>query len=473
MFETFDATILARIQFAFTVSFHIIFPAFSIGLASFLFVLEVLWLRTGNQVYLNLFKFWMKIFAVAFGMGVVSGIVMSYQFGTNWSVFSDRAGPVVGPLMAYEVLTAFFLEAGFLGVMLFGMNRVSRKLHLVATGMVALGTLISATWILSVNSWMQTPAGFSINEAGQFVPENWLEIIFNPSFPYRLLHMTLAAYLTTSFVVGAVGAFHLLRNRANAEARKMFSMALWMAAIVAPIQIFAGDLHGINTLEHQPTKVAAMEGHWERQTGAPLILFAVPDQQAEENRFEVGIPGLSALILTHHWDGETPGLTDVPADERPPVAIVFWSFRVMVAIGLAMALVGAVSLYLRWKGRLYDVRWFQRTALVMGPSGFVAVLAGWITTEVGRQPYTVYGLLRTGESIAPVEAPAVAASLIAFVVVYFTVFGAGTYYLLRLMKQGPECAEDQKGKPIRTAGVTPAPSVDPDAFPRTRIRRTP
>jgi cytochrome d ubiquinol oxidase subunit I len=465
MFESFDATILARIQFAFTVSFHIIFPAFSIGLASFLFVLEVLWLRTGNQVYLNLFKFWMKIFAVAFGMGVVSGIVMSYQFGTNWSVFSDRAGPVVGPLMAYEVLTAFFLEAGFLGVMLFGMNRVSRKLHLFATGMVALGTLISATWILSVNSWMQTPAGFSINEAGQFVPENWLEIVFNPSFPYRLLHMTLAAYLTTSFVVGAVGAFHLLRNRTNAEARKMFSMALWMAAIVAPIQIFAGDLHGINTLEHQPTKVAAMEGHWERQTGAPLILFAVPDQQAEENRFEVGIPGLSALILTHHWDGETPGLTDVPADERPPVAIVFWSFRVMVAIGLAMALVGAVSLYLRWKGQLYDARWFQRTALVMGPSGFVAVLAGWITTEVGRQPYTVYGLLRTGESIAPVEAPAVAASLIAFVVVYFAVFGAGTYYLLRLMKQGPECAEDQEGKPIRTAGVTPAPSVDPDAIP--------
>jgi cytochrome d ubiquinol oxidase subunit I len=398
-------------------------------------------------------------------MGVVSGIVMSYQFGTNWSVFSDKAGPVVGPLMAYEVLTAFFLEAGFLGVMLFGMNRVSRKLHLFATGMVALGTLISATWILSVNSWMQTPAGFSMNEVGQFVPENWLEIVFNPSFPYRLLHMTLAAYLTTSFVVGAVGAFHLLQNRANKEARKMFSMALWMAAIVAPLQIVAGDIHGINTLEHQPIKVAAMEGHWERQTGAPLLLFGIPDQEAEENHLEIGIPGLSALILTHHWDGETPGLKDVPASERPPVAIVFWSFRIMVAIGLMMAAVGAISLYLRYKRCLYDARWFQRVAIAMGPSGFVAVLAGWVTTEVGRQPFTVYGLLRTGESIAPVEAPAVAASLIAFVIVYFAVFGAGTLYLLRLMKQGPANADDQVGKPIRTAGTTPAPGLKPKTIP--------
>jgi cytochrome d ubiquinol oxidase subunit I len=465
MFESLDATILARVQFAFTVMFHIIFPAFSIGLASFLFVLEVQWLRTGNRVYLNLFKFWMKIFAVAFGMGVVSGIVMSYQFGTNWSVFSDKAGPIIGPLMAYEVLTAFFLEAGFLGVMLFGMERVSRKLHLFATGMVALGTLISATWILSVNSWMQTPAGYSINEVGQFIPENWFEIVFNPSFPYRLVHMTLAAYLTTAFVVGAVGAFHLLRDRANAEARKMFSMAMWMAAIVAPIQIFAGDMHGINTLEHQPIKVAAMEGHWERQTGAPLILFGIPDQEAEENHFEIGIPGLSALILTHHWDGETPGLTDVPADQRPPVAIVFWSFRIMVGIGLAMAALGAISLFLRWRGKFYENSLFHKAALVMGPSGFIAVLAGWVTTEVGRQPFTVYGLLTTGESIAPVAAPAVAASLIAFVIVYFAIFGAGTLYILRLMRAGPAQAEEQYGKPIRSAGTTPAAGLDPKAFP--------
>jgi len=466
--EFLDALTLARAQFAFTVSFHIIFPAFSIGLASYLLVLEALWLRTGDDSYLRLFKYWMKIFAVAFGMGVVSGIVMSYQFGTNWSVFSDKAGPVIGPLMAYEVLTAFFLEAGFLGVMLFGMGRVSKSLHLVATAMVAFGTLLSATWILSVNSWMQTPTGYAINEVGQFVPVDWLAIVFNPSFLYRLVHMVLAAYLTTAFVVGAVGALHLLRDRANRDARRMFSMAMWMAAIVAPIQIVAGDFHGLNTLEHQPVKVAAMEGHWERQTGAPLILFALPDEVAEENRYEIGIPGLSALILTHEWDGETPGLKDVPKEDRPPVAIVFWSFRIMIAIGMLMALVGAVSLYLRWRGTLYDARLFQRLALLMGPAGFVAVLAGWVTTEVGRQPYTVYGLLRTAESVAPIDAPAVAASLLAFIVVYFLLFGAGTLYILKMMNRAPADAGGEgpdKGKPQRAAGTTPAAALRPDAIP--------
>ena len=466
--EFLDALTLARAQFAFTVSFHIIFPAFSIGLASYLLVLEALWLRTGDDSYLRLFKYWMKIFAVAFGMGVVSGIVMSYQFGTNWSVFSDKAGPVIGSLMAYEVLTAFFLEAGFLGVMLFGMGRVSKSLHLVATAMVAFGTLLSATWILSVNSWMQTPTGYAINEVGQFVPVDWLAIVFNPSFLYRLVHMVLAAYLTTAFVVGAVGALHLLRDRANRDARRMFSMAMWMAAIVAPIQIVAGDFHGLNTLEHQPVKVAAMEGHWERQTGAPLILFALPDEVAEENRYEIGIPGLSALILTHEWDGETPGLKDVPKEDRPPVAIVFWSFRIMVAIGMLMALVGAVSLYLRWRGTFYDARLFQRLALLMGPAGFIAVLAGWVTTEVGRQPYTVYGLLRTAESVAPIDAPAVAASLLAFIVVYFLLFGAGTLYILKMMNRAPADAGGEgpdKGKPQRAAGTTPAAALRPDAIP--------
>ncbi len=465
MFETFDAALLARIQFTFTVSFHIIFPAFSIGLASYLMVLEGLWLKTGRDVYLRLFKYWMKIFAVAFGMGVVSGIVMSYQFGTNWSVFSDKTGPVIGPLMAYEVLTAFFLEAGFLGVMLFGMGRVSKRLHFIATVMVAFGTLLSATWILSVNSWMQTPLGHSINEVGQFVPENWMEIVFNPSFPYRLTHMVLAAYLTTAFVVGAVGALHLLRDKANAEARTMFSMAMWMAALVAPLQIFAGDLHGLNTLEHQPVKVAAMEGHWERQKGAPLILFALPDQDAEQNHAEIAIPGLSALILTHSWDGETPGLKDVEKADRPPVAIVFWSFRIMIALGTLMMLIGFVSLFLRWRGKLYETRWFQRAALMMAPSGFVAILAGWITTEVGRQPYTVYGLLRTSESIAPVGAPAVAASLIAFVIVYFALFGAGTYYIVRMMNKPPGGVGPVPGTPLRAAGTTPALSMVPTARP--------
>jgi cytochrome d ubiquinol oxidase subunit I len=460
--DAFDAALLARIQFAFTVSFHIIFPAFSIGLASFLMVLEGQWLRTGNEVYLKLFKYWIRIFAVAFGMGVVSGIVMSYQFGTNWSVFSDKAGPVIGPLMAYEVLTAFFLEAGFLGVMLFGMGRVSKSLHFFATVMVAFGTLLSATWILSVNSWMQTPAGFSINEVGQFVPESWLEIIFNPSFPYRLLHMVLAAYLTTSFVVGAVGAFHLLKDRKNPAARKMFSMAMWMATIVAPMQILAGDMHGINTMEHQPIKVAAMEGHWERQTGAPLILFGVPDQNKEETRYQIAIPKLSALILTHHLDGETPGLKDVAAEDRPPVAIVFFSFRVMVGIGFLMLFVGAASLFLRFRRKLYDARLFHRLAIVMGPAGFIAVLAGWITTEVGRQPFTVYGLLRTSDSLAPVAAPAVAGSLIAFIVVYFIIFGAGVYYILRLMSGCPYGDAPEEGKPQRAAGTTPVASVMPE-----------
>lgn len=451
---------LARAQFAFTVSFHIIFPAFSIGLASYLMVLEGLWLKTDNAIYLRLFKYWRKIFAVAFGMGVVSGIVMSYQFGTNWSVFSDKAGPVIGPLMAYEVLTAFFLEAGFLGVMLFGMGRVSKKLHFFATVMVAFGTLLSATWILSVNSWMQTPQGYGINEAGQFIAEDWMAIIFNPSFPYRLVHMVLAAYLTTAFVVGAVGAWHLLKDKTNIEARKMFSMAMWMAATVAPLQILAGDLHGLNTLEHQPVKIMAMEGHFESHPhGAPLYVFGIPDQKNQKLKYAIGIPKASSLILKHHLDAPLDGLDTVPLEDQPPVAIVFWSFRIMVGLGFMMLFVGATSLFLRWRKRLYDAPRFHRLTLLMGPSGFVAVLAGWVTTEVGRQPFTVYGLLRTSESIAPVEAPAVAASLTAFVIVYFTLFGAGTYYILKMMNKTPGELGKLPGKPMRAAGITPAASL--------------
>ena len=449
MFDQLDATLLARIQFAFTVAFHIVFPALTIGLASYLAVLEVLWLRTGKAVYLSLFKYWLKIFAVSFGMGVVSGVVMSYQFGTNWSVFSDRTGPILGPLMAYEVLSAFFLEAGFLGVMLFGMNRVGKGLHLFATVMVAVGTLSSAFWILSANSWMHTPAGYAINEAGQFVPEDWWAIVFSPSFPYRLVHMVLAAYLTTAFVVGAVGAFHLLRDRSDQAARVMFSMAMWMAAIVAPIQIVAGDLHGLNTLEHQPAKVAAMEGHFESQRGAPLILFGLPDMAAEETKYALEIPKLGSLILTHSWDGYVQGLKDWAPADRPNAPLVFWSFRIMVGLGVLMALMGVASLLLRWRGRLYETGWFHRWAVAMGPSGFVAVIAGWVTTEVGRQPYTVYGLMRTAESVSPVDAPALAISLTAFVVVYVLVFGTGIYYLLRLMAKPPAAAPVEAGTPPR------------------------
>ncbi len=478
MFENFDAVFLARLQFAFTISFHFIFPAFTIGLASYLAVLEALWLRTKKPVYLDLFRFWVKIFAVAFAMGVVSGIVMTYQFGTNWAVFSDRAGPVIGPLMAYEVMTAFFLEAGFLGVMLFGLNRVGPRLHFMATLMVAFGTFLSAFWILSANSWMHTPTGFEINEVGQFVPVDWWAIIFNPSFPYRLAHTLTAAYLTTALAVGGVGAWHLLRHRragtrldggdpaatsSLAGARTMFSMAMWMAAIVAPAQLLIGDLHGLNTLEHQPAKIMAMEGHYQSYPeGAPLILFGIPDTDAGEMRHALQVPGLGSLILQHDPAAPMDGLETIPEDERPPVGLVFWSFRVMVGIGVLMMALGAWSLYARWRKRLYDWPALHRAAVLMGPTGFVAVIAGWITTEVGRQPYTVYGLMTTAESASALDASAVGTSLVAFIIVYFIVFGLGTLYILRMMNRGVQPAEqpmDDDEATIRTAGITPGPAM--------------
>ncbi|MCB1741404.1 MAG: cytochrome ubiquinol oxidase subunit I [Gammaproteobacteria bacterium] len=447
------ALLLARVQFAFTISFHIIFPAFTIGLASYLVVLEALWLRRRQDVYLQLYRYWSRIFALSFGMGVVSGIVMSYQFGTNWGPFSDRTGAILGPLLGYEVLSAFFLEAGFLGIMLFGLNRVGPVLHFLATCMVGVGTLFSAFWILAANSWMHTPAGFVL-EAGRFLPRDWLEIIFNPSFPYRFVHMLLAAYLTTAFVVGGVAAWHLLRDRHNAGARIMLSMAMWMATLVAPLQLLVGDQHGLNTLQHQPAKIAALEGHFETRAGAPLILFGWPDMEAERTRAEVSIPYLGSLILTHDPNGVVQGLKAWPADQRPNATIIFWTFRVMVGIGLLMIAVGLVSLVLRWRGRLHECGWFHRLLVLMGPAGFIAVLAGWITTEVGRQPYVVYGLLRVRDAVSPVAAPAVGASLAAFVIVYLLVFGAGIVYLLRLMAQPPHRAEPvlKPELPQRAAG---------------------
>ncbi|MGE5517901.1 MAG: cytochrome ubiquinol oxidase subunit I [Bacteroidota bacterium] len=451
---------LARWQFAFTVAFHIIFPVFSIGLASYLAVLNGLHLATGRDLFLRLFDYWKTIFAVAFAMGVVSGIVMSYQFGTNWPVFADRAGPVVGPLMGYEVLTAFFLEAGFLGVMLFGRPKVGARLHFFATLMVAVGTLGSAFWILSVNSWMQTPQGFAVNAAGQFVPQSWVAVIFNPSFPYRLVHMVLAAYLTTALVVGAVGAWHLLRDATDAAARTMFAMAMAMLFVTAPLQIVAGDMHGLNTLAHQPAKIAAMEGHFDTRRGAPLYLFGLPDDQAETVRWPVEIPKLGSLILTHNMNGEIKGLKEWPREQRPPSRIVFWSFRVMLALGFAMLALGLWAALRRLRGELYGSRALLRLAVVMGPAGFVAVVAGWITTEVGRQPWTVYGHLTTADSVAAVPAAAVSGSLFAFIVVYTTVFGAGLFYILRLMRRPPEAIMADIPGPIRSAGITPAPSVE-------------
>ena len=456
----FTALDLARFQFAFTISAHIIFPSFTIGLASYLAVLEALWLATGRDVYMRLFTYWMRIFALAFGMGVVSGIVMSYQFGTNWSVFSDKTGPVLGPLMGYEVLTAFFLEAGFLGIMLFGQKRVGPGLHFLATVMVAVGTLFSAFWILSANSWMQTPAGHIVNAQGQFEPADWWAVIFNPSFPYRLVHMVLAAYLTTAFVVGAVGAWHLLKDWRDEPARLMFSMALWMATIVTPIQILAGDLHGLNTLEHQPMKVAAMEGHYETREGAPLILFGVPDNSAEATRHAIEVPKLGSFILTHDWNGEVKGLKAFPKADWPNAALVFWTFRCMVGIGFAMLAIGLWGLFERWRRGLSEARALQWASLLMGPSGFAAVLAGWITTEAGRQPYTVYGLLRTADSVSPIALPGVATSLLVFIVVYFVVFGAGTFYILRYMAQSPAALQQgpDEGEPTRASGIVPGPA---------------
>jgi cytochrome d ubiquinol oxidase subunit I len=368
--------------------------------------------------------------------------------------------------MAYEVLTAFFLEAGFLGVMLFGISKVGRGLHFFATCMVALGTLISATWIIAVNSWMQTPAGFEINAQGQFIPgDSWWPIVFTASFPYRLVHTVIAAFLTTALVVGAVGAWHLLRDRSNLGARKMFSMAMWMLALVAPVQILAGDAHGLNTLEHQPAKVLAMEGDYEASPdGAPLILFGLPSNEEARVRYALALPHLGSLILKHDPHAPLQGLKDFPRADWPPTHIVFWSFRIMVALGLAMLALGVWSLFARVRKKLYEWSLLHRAALLMGPAGFVAVIAGWVTTEVGRQPFTVYGLMRTAESHSPLAAPAIAASLVAFIVVYFVAFGAGAYYLLRLMAKPPQVGEPEPAHiPQRAAGITPAPSLDASA----------
>lgn len=462
MLSDLSALDLARIQFAFTVSAHIIFPAFTIGLASFLAVLNALWLWRRDEAYLALFEQWKTIFAVTFGMGVVSGVVMSYQFGTNWPVFADKTGPVLGPLIGYEVLTAFFLEAGFLGIMLFGRNRVGPALHMAATAIVAAGTLLSAFWILSVNSWMQTPQGFSINASGQFIPEDWLQVIFNPSFHYRFVHMVLAAYLTTAFMVGGVSAWHLLKTPQNRGARIGFSMAMWMALIVTPIQIAAGDAHGLNTLAYQPAKIAAIEGHFDSYPDghAPLILIGLPDPAAGKTHVLLEVPWIGSLLLTHSLTKPVEGLNAFPPDSRPPPALIFWTFRIMVGIGFAMLALGLWAGHARWRGTLYDARWLHRAAVVLGPSGFLAVLCGWITTEVGRQPFTVYGLLRTSESAANLEASAVGASLLAFIGVYFFVFGSGTFYVLRLMGRTPEDRIDiEKIGPTRTAGITPVAAV--------------
>ncbi len=431
-----DSVLLARLQFAFTIIFHIIFPSFTIGLSAYIATLGGLWLGTGNDRYQRLMRFWTKIFAVSFAMGVVSGVVLSYQIGANWSRFSAMTGNVLGPLLGYEVLAAFFLEATFLSVLLFGFSRVPPWLYVLSAAIVALGTAMSAFWILSANSWMQTPAGYELRN-GVAYPLDWLKIIFNPSFPYRFAHMLNAAYLTTGFVVLAVGARYLLAGRHLDEARTMLRMAIGLTAILAPLQLLIGDQHGLNVLRHQPIKVAAMEGHWDGSKPGDLELFAWPDEKTESNRFALSIPHGSSLILTHQFNGLFPGLTSVPPADRPPVAVVFFAFRVMVGLGLLMIAAALYGALMWWRGRLFETRWYLHLAARTWWVGFVAVIAGWVTTECGRQPWLVQGLLRTANANSPVPGASIAGTLALFVLAYGVVFSFGIYYINRLIAQGP------------------------------------
>jgi cytochrome bd ubiquinol oxidase subunit I len=450
---------LARIQFGFTISFHIIFPAITLGLASYLVVLEAMYLWKQDDTYRDLYHFWSQIFAVNFGMGVVSGLVMAYQFGTNWSYFSAFAGSVTGALLTYEVMTAFFLEAGFLGVMLFGWNKVGRGLHFIATVMVMLGTHISAGWILASNSWMQTPRGFTV-AGGRVIPLDWWAIIFNPSFPYRFVHMTIAAYLAVALFVGATGAWHLLRGRDTKAIRTMFSMAMWLILCVAPIQILAGDQQGLNTLKYQPAKIAAIEGHWIRvpHQSEPLILFGWPDMKDQKTLDEVEVPYLGSLILTHSLHGEVPGLSEFPPQDRPDSTVIFWTFRLMVGLAFLMLGLGLWSGWLRWRHEFFVTRPFLWLSLVMGPAGLIAILAGWITTEMGRQPWVVYGVMRTKDAVSNHSVLALTTTLALFVVMYFTVFGTGISYMLRLAAHGPDVGGSN-------VGHTPSPARPLSAAP--------
>jgi cytochrome d ubiquinol oxidase subunit I len=431
----FDPVLLARLQFAFTIAFHIIFPSFTIGLSAYIATLHVTAWKTGRDHYLRIARFWTKIFAVSFGMGVVSGVVLSYQLGTNWSRFSAATGNVIGPLAGYEVLSAFFLEASFLAILLFGGNRVPRSLHVLSAVIVAIGTATSAFWIISANSWMHTPAGHVMRD-GVAQPVDWLAIIFNPSFPYRLAHMLNASYLTAGFVVLAVAARYLVAGRHVEDARTMLRMAIGLLLVLAPLQVLLGDLHGLNTLKHQPTKIAAMEAHWDGSKPGDFHIFAWPDAKAETNRFAISVPHGSSLILTHDWNGLFPGLKDVKPADRPPLVPVFFAFRIMIAIGFFMPAAVLLGAFLWWRGLLFEARWYLRVMAQTWWIGFVAVIAGWVTTESGRQPWIVQGIMRTADATSPVIGGAIAATFALFIVVYGIVFSAGIYFINRLIAKG-------------------------------------
>jgi cytochrome d ubiquinol oxidase subunit I len=440
--------LLSRIQFAFTISFHILFPAFSIGLATFLALMEGAWLKTKNPIYLRTCKFWMKIFALTFGMGIVSGIVMEFELGTNWSGFTKMVGPVLGSLFTYEVLTAFFIEAGFLGVMIFGWEKVGPKLHYCATLLVAVGVTISAFWILAANSWMQTPAGAVLTD-GVFHVKSWLQVIFNHSTLVRYTHMMIASYLATAFVIAGVSAFYLLRRRHFDIARRCFSFSLWVILIGIVLQVFVGDEVGLHVREYQPIKTAAIEGVWQTQKGAPLLLFAIPDQAAQKNLLTIGIPHLASVINTHSWNGQLVGLKSVPKKDQPYVAIVFWTFRIMVGVGLLMLLVGILGVWFRFKRKLYNTSWFLKLCMLFSPIGFVGILTGWFTAECGRQPWVVYNLLSTRAAATKVSVGHVMFSFGLLFVVYGIIFGIFYFkYLGKIIRKGPVEGEVQVKQPF-------------------------
>jgi cytochrome d ubiquinol oxidase subunit I len=434
-----DRLLLARLQFAFTVSFHIIFPTISIGLALFLAIVEAQWLRTGDLIYRQIYRFWLNIFAMSFGIGVVTGIVMAFQFGLTFAKFSQFAGPVIGPLIAYETLTAFFLEAGFLGIMLFGESRVGPKLHFFATCMVALGTAISTAWILSANSWMQTPDGVAL-EHGRLVVTSWRKVVVNPSWPVRLPHMLLAAYLTAAFFVSGVSAWYLLRRRETAFARRTLSIGMGAACILIAVQVFVGDRVGTVLLKYQPAKLQASEGWWDKTTPSPTpyLWVIVPDQAQQRNRFQMGTPYMASVWLTKSLTGTIGGLRNTPVAEQPRMVLVFYSFKLMLALGMTMFTLAVISLWLRWHGRLYSARWFLRALVVMTPAGVVATLGGWYTAEIGRQPWVITGMMRTADAVSPVPAATLLTTLIAFACVYSVFLGAFLIFTLRLIRRGPE-----------------------------------
>ena len=443
-----DALLLSRIQFAANISFHILFPTITIALGWLLLFFKLRHNATGDERWMDAYRFWVKVFALSFALGVVSGITMSFQFGTNWPGFMEKVGNIAGPLLAYEILTAFFLEAVFIGIMLFGASRVPSWLHTLATFLVAFGTTMSAFWILVLNSWMHTPAGFELRD-GVVHAADWWAIIFNPSMPYRLLHTLLASGLTVAFLVAGISAFRLLIGDRDVSARLTLKAGIYLAAALIPLQILAGDMHGLNTLEHQPQKVAAMEGNWETRGNVPLLLFAVPDGQARTNHFEIGIPSGASLILKHSADGVVPGLNDfVSADGKPlhpPVAPVFWSFRIMVGIGFLMLLVSWVGTFMLFRGGVERLGiWPLRTLVAMTFSGWVATLAGWYTTEIGRQPWLVQGVLTTADAVGPVAAPMVLITLIVYLAIYIGLIAAYIGVLLHLARKSANSSD--KGK---------------------------